>query len=90
MAGWLLSFAPKAERDFDVLDKKVAKRVIEKLEWLRENFDSVAVSALGGEWSGCFKLRIGDWRVVYKVDWENNHIIVYVVDRRDRVYKRRK
>jgi mRNA interferase RelE/StbE len=89
MPKWILDFTPEAERDFKKLDKSLKKRISEKLDWLLKNFDNIIPLPLTGKWQGFFKLRIGDWRVIYKVEWEKNRIIVYLIDRRDKIYKRK-
>jgi mRNA interferase RelE/StbE len=89
MPKWILDFTPEAERDFKKLDKSLKKRISEKLDWLLKNFDNIIPLPLSGEWRGFFKLRAGDWRVIYKVEWEKNRIIVHVIDRRDKIYKRK-
>lgn len=89
MFQWSLHFSKQAEGDIAVLDVLIRKRVIEKLEWLMENFDSLIPVPLGAEWSDFFKLRVGDWRVVYTIQWVNHRIIVEYIDRRDKIYKRR-
>lgn len=90
MLKWSLDFTPEAKNDLNKLDKKFRERIINKLDWLQANFNNVVPSALGGDWQRYFKLRVGDWRVIYKVNWNRNLIIVYVIDRRDKIYKRRK
>jgi len=90
MSKWSLDFTPEAKDDLERLDKNLQKRISEKLEWLQGNFDKIIPSALGSEWRGFFKLRVGDRRVIYKVKWDKNHIIIFVIDRRDKIYKRRK
>jgi len=90
MPKWSLDFTLEAKADLEKLDKNLRRRVSEKLDWLLENFDNIIPSPLGGKWRGFFKLRVGDWRVIYKVKWDKNRIIVYVIDRRDKIYKRRK
>jgi len=90
MSKWSLSFTLEAKNDLERLDKNLQKRVIEKLDWFQNNFDKIIPSALGGEWRGFFKLRVGDWRAIYKVEWEKNRIIIYIIDRRDKIYKRKK
>lgn len=90
MPQWLLDFTPEAENDLSKLDKGLRKRVIDKLDWLQANFNNIIPSTLGGDWQECFKLRVGDWRVIYKVDWGKHLITVYIVDRRDKIYKRKK
>jgi mRNA interferase RelE/StbE len=89
MPKWILDFTPEAERDFQKLDKNLKRRIDEKLDWLLKNFDNIIPLSLTGKWQGFFKLRVGDWRVIYKVEWEKNRIIVYVIDRRDKIYKRK-
>lgn len=90
MSKWSLNFTSKAKDDLEKLDKNLQKRTIEKLDWLQNNFDKITPSALGSEWRGFFKLRVGNWRIIYKVEWDKNQIIVYVIDRRDKIYKSRK
>jgi len=88
MSNWSLDFTPEAKSDLSKFDKELQRRIIDKLDWLQANFDNIIPSALGGEWVDYFKLRVGDWRVIYKVDWAKNKIIVYLIDRRDKIYKR--
>ncbi|KKS16134.1 MAG: plasmid stabilization system-related protein [Parcubacteria group bacterium GW2011_GWB1_41_6] len=89
MSKWDVSFGDEAESDLRKLNTLARKRIINKIEWLQENFDSITPLALGGEWRGFFKLRIGDWRVIYKIDWNKNKIIIIIIDHRTKIYKRR-
>lgn len=65
------------------------RRVIDKIEWLALNFDAFVPLALEGEFRDFYKLRAGDWRVVYRIDHKKRRIIVNYIDRRDKVYKKR-
>jgi len=89
MPTWRFQITPQGEEDLEGLDKNLQKRVIEKLLWLSQNFDRVAPLPLGGQWRGFFKLRVGDWRIIYQVDNENKEVIVHMIDRRDKIYKRK-
>ena len=89
MPKWTIEFIPEAKTDLEKLDKNLRRRIVEKLDWLRTNFDDIIPSALGGEWRGFFKLRVGDWRIIYKIEWDKNQIVVYVIERRDKIYKKR-
>lgn len=89
MANWNLVFTPEAADDFKKLDTKIKTRISNKLEWLQINFNNITPSTLSSEWRDYFKFRVGDWRIIYKVNWANNIIIIYVIDRRDKVYKRK-
>lgn len=89
MSQWSLHFSKQAEKDIAALDVSIRTRIIEKLEWLMEHFDSLIPAPLGAEWSDFFKLRVGDWRVVYTIHWADHRIVVEYIDRRDKIYKRR-
>ncbi len=90
MLRWSLKFQKGAEDDLVRLDTPIRRRVIEKLDWLIENFDTVIPLALGAKYREFYKLRVGDWRIMYKVDWKRAIITVCYIDRRDRIYTRGK
>lgn len=90
MTKWLLEFTLEAEQDLQKLDSRIKERIINKIKWLGENFDVVSPLPLGYEWQGFFKLRVGDWRVVYETDYSEKMITIHCIDKRDKVYKRRK
>ncbi|MCS7016815.1 MAG: type II toxin-antitoxin system RelE/ParE family toxin [Gemmatales bacterium] len=60
-----VEFTSGAETDLARLDKPVAQRVLRKLRWLAENFEAITPETLTGQWQGIFKLRVGDYRVLY-------------------------
>ena len=90
MSKWTIVFTPEAKNDFKKLDKNLQNRINDRLVWFKDNFVEIIPSALGGEWRGFFKFRIGDWRIIYKVEWSKNLIIIYIIDRRDKIYKKSK
>jgi len=69
------------------LDKPVAKRVISRIQWLAENLDSVEPQPLKENLSGLYKLRVGDYRVVYRILEEERMIVVHLVGHRREIYK---
>lgn len=87
---WSLEFLPEAEKDLANLDYGVRRRVIDKLNWLLENFENVIPEVLTGEFREFYKLRVGDWRAMYKLNWQSKIIIISYIDKRDKVYKKRK
>lgn len=89
MLQWKVIFTIEAEEDLNRLDKQVRKRVLEKILWLRDNFDQVLPLPLGGRWQEFFKLRVGDWRVIYEVEDFKKQIAVHRIDRRDKICKKR-
>jgi mRNA interferase RelE/StbE len=81
-----VDFTPEGEADLARLDRSIAQRVLKKLRWLAENLDVVRPEALTGEWQGVFKLRVGDYRVLYTLDKTKQRIIVHFVRHRSEVY----
>jgi mRNA interferase RelE/StbE len=79
----------EATRDLAHLDKPVARRVTERLNWLAGNWQSVKPEALTGELAGLFKLRAGDYRVIYEVLPGERTLIIHAVGHRSQVYRRR-
>ena len=90
MASWSLKFSPGANKDLSKLDSEIRLRVIEKLEWLFGNFDSILPQVLHAEFKVFFKLRVGDWRVMYKIDWIEHVIAIRYIEHRNKVYKKKK
>jgi mRNA interferase RelE/StbE len=45
------------------------------------------VKRLKGEWSGYLRYRVGDWRVIYRVDDETHQVNVIVIAHRSEVYE---
>ena len=37
---------------------------------------------------GTFRLRIGDYRVLYEIKWANKIIIIAKIDKRPKIYKK--
>ena len=88
MKGWSIEFLPEAEKDLAKLDREIRRRIINKLDWLLENFENIFPEVLTGEFKEFYKLRSGDRRIIYKINWSNNTIIVCYIDKRDKVYKK--
>lgn len=78
---------PEAQADIRRLDSSIQERVLDKLEWIGENVRLLRHQGLqGAEWSGCFKYRLGDYRIIYQIDWETERLTVLKVGHRREVY----
>lgn len=78
---------PKAIDDLSKIDKPSAQRITDKIEWLSENIDNIPIIPLKGRLSGFYKLRIGDWRAIYEVDYLKRVITVHKAGHRKEIYK---
>ena len=77
-----------AEDDFDRLDPAIARQVRSKLEELSGKAEGWPHRALTGRLRGVFRLRVGDYRVLYTLDRANRHISVRAVQHRSESYRR--
>jgi mRNA interferase RelE/StbE len=88
MVIYSVEFTDEAEKDLARIDKNTAQRILNKLRWLAENFDMIKPERLKGElWKDKFKLRVGDYRVIYSVDLEKKIITVHLIGHRSEIYK---
>ncbi|KJR41328.1 RelE/StbE family addiction module toxin [Candidatus Magnetoovum chiemensis] len=69
------------------LDKKIIERIITKIDYLAENFDSMQTILLTGKLTGLYKLKVGAWRVIYGVNKEKTNITIHRIGHRREVYK---
>lgn len=72
--------------DLQKIDRPIVKRILNKISWFSRYFNHITPETLSGDMSGLFKLRIGDWRVIYTV--EKNTIIIKAVGHRKEIYNR--
>lgn len=89
MRGWALRFSPDAERELKKLDRLVRELALDQTSWLAEHFDSITPLPLHAEWSGYYKWRAGDYRIIYTINYNARILYIEHVRRRDRVYKRK-
>ena len=76
-----------AQNDLAVLDKPVARRVQKRIQWLTENFERIKPEQLTGDLSRFFKLRVGDYRVLYKILHDEELFVVHRVNHRREIYR---
>ena len=87
MKGFQVILVPEAQTDVKRLDPAIQTRILDKLEWMGENTEVLRHQALqGSEWSGCFKYRVGDHRIIYQIDWSAERLLVLKVGHRRDVY----
>ncbi len=67
----------------------MATRVVQRIRWLAENLDNTTLHPLHGDWQGYYKLRIGDYRVIYRLEPQEPtaQIVVEYIRHRREVYK---
>jgi mRNA interferase RelE/StbE len=85
MPGWSLRVMPSARRDLKRLDRPVQRRILDALERFVAAPRSGDIRKLDSvQW----RLRVGDWRVRFSFDDENQVIVVLRILPRGRAYDR--
>ena len=88
MSFWTVRLKKGAEKDLKDLDTSIRQRVLDKLSWLEENFDDILPQSLSNKLSRYYKLRVGDWRIVYLVIQEKQEVSIIAIDHRKNIYNR--
>jgi mRNA interferase RelE/StbE len=78
-----------ATRELDDLDGSIRARLIERMRWLAENLDSIKPETLSGDLRGLYKLRAGDYRIVYEILRDEQTIVIHLVGHRRDIYRRK-
>ena len=82
-----VEFTPQALEDLAQLDRGIADRIAAKIQWLSEHYDHIQPEPLTGRFAGLYKLRVGDWRVLYTTNPIAFIMTVHVIAHRSTVYK---
>lgn len=87
MIRWHIEITRDALKTLAKLDKPVRRRLQAAIDRLADQPRPAGVVALKDR-PGLFRLRVGDWRVVYRI--EDDRLVVIVVDlgRRREIYRR--
>ena len=74
-----------AEKELDALQEAVHKRIVIRLLALEENPRPTGVKKLQGQES--YRLRVGDYRILYTIDDKSKKIFVVAIGHRSEVYR---
>ena len=72
-----------ASRELARFDKPIAMRMVARIRWLAENLDDAKPKALKGELAGLYKLREGDYRIIYEIIRKEKAIVAKSTRRRN-------
>lgn len=79
---------PEAQNDILKLDPVIQTRILSRLDWMSKNAEVLRHQQLqGNEWRGCFKYRLGVYRIIYQLDQSTKKLTILKVRHRREVYK---
>ncbi len=78
-----------ATRELAQLDNAVGRRIVKRINWLAANLDDIKLEAFTGDLFGFYKLRVGDYRVLYEILHDERIIVVHAIGHRREIYRKR-
>jgi mRNA interferase RelE/StbE len=86
MESYEIEFQPSVRKDFRKLSPDNASRILPRIEELaKDPFPSQSIKLKGSD--RLYRVRVGDYRVVYEVDVDTCRILIYHVRHRHEVYR---
>jgi mRNA interferase RelE/StbE len=84
---WRLTILPSALRELAALQAKNQQRIDRGIQGLAQNPRPARAKALRGKSKGLMRLRVGDYRVIYRVDDADHEVTVIQIAHRRDVYR---
>jgi mRNA interferase RelE/StbE len=78
-----------AIRELARLDKPVGRRIVERIRWLAANPEAIGREPLADDLTGLYKLRVGDYRVLYEILHDEQTIVIHAIGHRRDIYRKR-
>jgi len=76
---WRVEFTRRAEKQIDKLDPAIRVRILKKLRGVSQSDDPrTSAEPLAGGWTGHWRYRVGDYRVICRID--DALLIVFVIE----------
>ena len=86
-ARYEVRFTPRAEKDLKAIDRVHRRRIARATLELAENPTPPASRVMKGRFKEFRRLRVGRYRVVYKIDRGELYVFVIRLGRREDIYR---
>ncbi|MEW6388523.1 MAG: type II toxin-antitoxin system RelE/ParE family toxin [Thermodesulfobacteriota bacterium] len=86
MDSYKIDFKPSVEKDLRNLSGSTLVRVMKRVEGLKDNPLPPQATKLSRS-ERLYRLRVGDYRIVYEVDRENEQITIHYIRHRRKIYR---
>ena len=86
MFDYSITFARSARKELETLDEKILNRIFPKIEALSKEPRPSGCRKLTGN-KQLWRIRVGDYRVVYAIDDDKNLVDIIAVRHRKDVYE---
>jgi mRNA interferase RelE/StbE len=79
MAWYRLSFCPAVIDDLSTAEPSMAQRLFDKTKWIASNVDNLRHEAVDDELLGLCKYAVGEWRIFYALDRDEQLVSIHAV-----------
>ena len=87
MDAYSVRFKPSVEKDLRPLTQALVSRVLKRIESLKSDPFPHGASKLSGA-EHLYRIRVGDYRIVYEVDTRALQVTIHYVRHRREVYRK--
>lgn len=87
MDSYKIEWKHSAEKELKDIDKLYIPRILEAVEALADNPSPLQHRKLLGVESS-YRIRVGDYRVIYQFDAQNKRVVIYHVRHRREAYRK--
>lgn len=88
MAAYEVELTARARKQYTALDAVIRDRIRTTLLELADDPTPAQVKALAGG-GGLLRVRVGAWRVIYRVEHDQSRVVIVDIGHRSTVYRRR-
>ena len=86
MGDFTITFKPSVEKDLRGLPKTVIADILERISKLDANPSAPPAKKLSGT-ERMYRLRVGEYRVVFEVDKAHKTVVIHYIRHRREVYR---
>jgi mRNA interferase RelE/StbE len=83
---YIVQYKTESLENLEKLDRQIQSRVIKNIIWLAENFEDIIPLALTANLVGAYKLRVGNYRVIYEFSEVDETITILKIGHRSEIH----
>ncbi len=79
-------YAKSVQKDIKNIDSKTKEKIKKSIEKLKDFPNITNIKSLKSHPLADYRLRVGDYRILFDVDWENKKIFILKIGHRKDIY----
>ncbi len=88
MAWYRIAYRPGVVDDLKGLEKTISQRLFDKTKWLASNVENLRHESVDPGLPGLFQYAIGEWRILYSIDKQDQVLDVHLIRSATGIYER--